>query len=109
MLCAYLDAFSGLSGDMLVAALLGLGVEFNDFKSAMGSLDLSGFQLRLGRRELSGISATKFDVEVSQPQPERHLSEILSLIDRSSLAAAVKSKAAVIFSTLAEAEAAIHN
>jgi pyridinium-3,5-bisthiocarboxylic acid mononucleotide nickel chelatase len=109
MVCAYLDAFSGLSGDMLVGALLDLGLQFDQFKQAMDSLDLHGCELRLARRELSGISAAKFDVAVSQPQPERHLSEIRTIIDGSSVADRIKAKAVAIFSALAEAEAKVHN
>jgi uncharacterized protein (TIGR00299 family) protein len=109
MVCAYLDAFSGLSGDMLVGALLDLGPDFAEFKAAMESLRMRGCQLHLARRELSGISAAKFDVEVSEPQPERHLSDIRIIINGSSLSDEVKTKALVIFSALADAEAKVHN
>jgi pyridinium-3,5-bisthiocarboxylic acid mononucleotide nickel chelatase len=109
MVCAYLDAFSGLSGDMLVGALLDLGLPFAEFKRAMDSLDLTGCQLHLGRRELSGVSAAKFDVEVNQAQPERHLSDIQTIIERSRLADEVKGKAMSVFGALAVAEAKVHN
>jgi uncharacterized protein (TIGR00299 family) protein len=109
MVCAYLDAFSGLSGDMLVGALLDLGLDFAKFKQEMDSLQLRGCELHLARRELSGISAAKFDVEVSQWQPERHLSDIRAIVERSSLGEDVKAKAVAIFSALASAEAKVHN
>lgn len=109
MVCAYLDAFSGLSGDMLVGALLDLGLDFAQFKDAMGLLGLHGCELRLGRRELSGISAARFDVEVAEPQPERHLQDIRVIIERSGLAQDVKDKAIAIFTALAGAEAKVHN
>ena len=109
MVCAYLDAFSGLSGDMLVGALLDLGIDFANFKAAMASLELRGCELHLGRRELSGISAAKFEVEVSGAQPERHLSDIRATIEQSALAPDVKRKAVEIFSALAVAEAKVHN
>jgi uncharacterized protein (TIGR00299 family) protein len=75
----------------------------------MDSLQLRGCELHLARRELSGISAAKFDVEVSQWQPERHLSDIRAIIERSSLGEDVKAKAVAIFSALASAEAKVHN
>ncbi|SRR5579885_550656 len=109
MLCAYLDAFSGISGDMLVGALLDLGLDFTAFTAAMASLELPGCELRLGRRELSGISAARFEVKVSQPQPERHLDEIRALIERGRFSDSIKAAAIGIFSVLAEAEAKIHN
>ncbi len=94
---------------MLVGALLDLGLDFDVFKSAMTSLDLHGYELRITRRELSGISAAKFDVLVTDPQPERHLSEIRDIIERGRFADRVKTKALGIFRVLAEAEAKIHN
>jgi pyridinium-3,5-bisthiocarboxylic acid mononucleotide nickel chelatase len=109
MVCGYLDAFSGLSGDMLVGALLDLGIDFAQFNQALAALGLRGCELRLGRRELSGISAAKFDVEVSEPQPERHLSDIRAIIEHGALDAGVKRKAIDIFSALAVAEAKVHN
>src|SRR5690242_338139 len=109
MASVYLDAFSGLSGDTLLGALLDLGLDFAQFKADLASLQLQGYELRLGRRELSGISAARFEVEVSQPQPERHLSDIRTIIDRSTVADGVKEKAVAIFSALADAEAKVHN
>ncbi|HLX37272.1 MAG TPA: nickel pincer cofactor biosynthesis protein LarC, partial [Candidatus Binataceae bacterium] len=53
--------------------------------------------------------ALKFDVEVSEPQPERHFGEIRALIDASQLAATVKHRAISIFEALAQAEAKIHD
>jgi pyridinium-3,5-bisthiocarboxylic acid mononucleotide nickel chelatase len=109
MVCGYLDAFSGLSGDMLIGALLDMGIDFAKFGPAMAALELRGYELRLGRRELSGISAAKFEVDVSEPQPERHLGDIREIIERSTLDAGVKRKAMRIFSALAVAEAKVHN
>ncbi len=109
MISAYLDAFSGLSGDMLVGAMLDLGLDFARFREQMASLRLQGCELRLGRRELCGISAAKFEVEVAQPQPERHLRDIRAIIEASALDEAVKDKTMAIFGALAEAEAKVHN
>src|SRR5208282_5639977 len=49
MVSAYLDAFSGLSGDMLVGALADLGIDFQQFKLALESLGLRGYQVYLRR------------------------------------------------------------
>ncbi len=94
---------------MLVGALLDLGIDFGAFKQALAALELRGCELRLGRRELSGISAAKFDVEVSGPQPERHLSDIRTTIEQTALDHEVKRKAVAIFSALAVAEAKVHD
>ena len=106
---AFLDAFSGLSGDMLVGALLDCGLDLHDLEQALSSIKLAGYRIGCRRRELSGISAVKFDVEVSDPQPERRLGEIRSLIESSNLADGVKRTAIAAFVALAEAEAKVHS
>jgi len=109
MKTAYLDAFSGLSGDMLVGALLDAGIEFKNLEAALVSLPLKGARLSCRRKTVSGIAAMKFDVEVTEPQPERHLSQILAMIEESSLGAAAKRRARAIFEVLADAEAKVHH
>jgi pyridinium-3,5-bisthiocarboxylic acid mononucleotide nickel chelatase len=109
MKTAYFDAFSGLSGDMIVGAILDCGADFEEFERAIGSMPITGYRLSTRRKILSGISALKFDVEVTERQPERHFGEIRALIDASSLAATVRSRAISIFEVLAQAEAKIHN
>jgi len=109
MKTAYLDAFSGLSGDMIVGAILDCGVEFAGFERAIGAVPLSGYRLSTRRKVASGISALKFEVEVTEPQPERHFGEIRAMINSSALADSVKRRAIAIFEVLAGAEAKIHN
>src|SRR5580658_9667042 len=109
MKTAYLDAFSGLSGDMIVGAILDCGADFGEFDRATNSMGLTGYRLSTRRKVVSGISALKFDVEVSEPQPERHFGEIRALIDSSQLSATIKQRATSIFEVLANAEAKIHN
>jgi len=68
-----------------------------------------GYRLSTRRKVASGISALKFDVEVTEPQPERHFGEIRAMIVSSSLTDTVKRRAIAIFEVLANAEAKIHN
>ncbi len=105
MKTAYLDAFSGLSGDMLVGALLDAGVDFKNLEGALASLPFKGARLSCRRKTVSGIAAMKFDVEVMEAQPERHLAQILAMIEASSIGAAAKRRAGAIFAVLADAEA----
>jgi uncharacterized protein (TIGR00299 family) protein len=109
MKTAYLDAFSGLSGDMLVGALLDCGVEFGTLKETLDSLPLKGCRLSSRRKTVSGIAAVKFEVAVTEPQPERHLGEISTMIDACSISDAAKRRASAIFQALAEAEAKVHH
>jgi uncharacterized protein (TIGR00299 family) protein len=109
MKTAYLDAFSGLSGDMLVGALLDAGIDFHYLEAALASLPLKGARLSCRRKTVSGIAAIKFDVEVTEKQPERHLSQILAMIEASSIGAPTKRRATAIFEVLADAEAKVHH
>ena len=53
MRIAYLDCFSGLSGDMLVGALLDSGLPFDDLKSALQTLPLKGYHLEAEEAHLA--------------------------------------------------------
>jgi pyridinium-3,5-bisthiocarboxylic acid mononucleotide nickel chelatase len=109
MKSAFLDAFSGLSGDMIAGAMLDAGADFDALRVSLASLPLDGYRLATRRKLVSGISALKFDVEVSALQPERHLSDIREIVRRASaLSDSVKDRAMAIFGVLAEAEAKIH-
>ena len=108
MKTAYLDAFSGLSGDMMVGALLDAGADAAALDHAMAGLGLHGYRISTRRKDVSGIAAIKFDVEVLEAQPERHLSEILTMIDRAALAPRATHNAIAILEALADAEAKVH-
>jgi uncharacterized protein (TIGR00299 family) protein len=114
MKTAYLDAFSGLSGDMMVGALLDAGADAAALDHAMAGLGLHGYRISTRRKDVSGIAAIKFDVEILEAQPERHLGEILALIDRASsidraaLSPRASRNAIAIFEALADAEAKVH-
>jgi pyridinium-3,5-bisthiocarboxylic acid mononucleotide nickel chelatase len=108
MKTAYLDAFSGLSGDMIVGALLDCGADLDELKRVLDSLPLKGYRVATRRKMVSGISALKFEVEVLEPQPERHLGEIRAIIEAGDMSPSVKRDANAIFAALAEAEAKVH-
>ncbi|MBE3604009.1 nickel pincer cofactor biosynthesis protein LarC [bacterium] len=108
MKSAYLDAFSGVSGDMMIGALIDAGADAAALEQAVGALGLRGYRIVIGRRDLSGIAAVKFDVEVSEPQPERHLGEILRMIERAGLPTRAERAAVATFRALADAEAKVH-
>lgn len=107
---AYFDCFSGCSGDMILGALLDLGLPLETLERKLGSLALGGYRLSVQKVKRSIINASKFTVVMDEnlPQPERSLADILKIIDESSLSKAVKEKGSVIFRHLGEAEAAVH-
>jgi hypothetical protein len=108
MKTAYLDAFSGLSGDMMVGALIDVGADAAALDRAMAGLGLRGYRIATRRKDVSGIAAMKFDVEVSEAQPERHLGEILRMIEGAGLSQRATDNAVAIFQALGEAEAKVH-
>src|SRR5512145_972508 len=61
----YLDCFAGASGDMLVGAMLDCGLDFELLRSELLKLGVEGYELSLRRVDRSGISAAKFDVNLT--------------------------------------------
>ncbi len=58
----YFDCFAGISGDMAVAAMLGLGVDADYLKEELGKLNIPGYKIECRKVMKKGISALKFDV-----------------------------------------------
>ncbi len=106
---AYFDAFSGISGDMVIGALLDLGLSLDLLKSEFSKLPLDGYTLRRSERVQHGIHAIKFDIGVTGEQHERSFRSIAAMLNASTLSDTVKTTALKIFTRLAEAEASVHN
>lgn len=104
----YIDCFSGISGDMFVAACLDLGVSIEELKEELLKLPVKGYKIEIKKAMRSGISAYTFLVEVLEPQPFRTAKEIFSLLRESDLDTKVKEDAQRIFQILADAEAKVH-
>ncbi len=105
----FFDAPSGLSGDMIVGGLIDLGVPVTVIESALSAIDLDGYHVHLGKREQSGIFASKFDVHVDQGQPQRSFATIHAMLEGSRLDDATRAVALRIFLHLARAEAKVHH
>jgi uncharacterized protein (TIGR00299 family) protein len=105
----YFDAASGASGDMLLGAVVDLGLPLDRLREDLANLPLSGYRLEATRVSRSGLAATKVDVHVDEEKPaHRHLGDIVRLIEQSRLSSDVKEQAEALFLRLAEAEAAVH-
>jgi hypothetical protein len=109
MKLAYFDCFSGISGDMLLGALLDAGVPLPDLQTQLQALDLPGWELTSEKVWKNGMAATYAKVRAKDTTTHRSLSTILEIIEKSSLAAPVKAQAADIFKKLGEAEASVHD
>ncbi len=108
MRACYLDAFSGISGDMTVGALIDAGADFSALTEALDSLN-TGARFRVEKTKRRGIAASKFHVEGAETKSHRHLSHILELIERSALPANAKANSQAIFRRLGNAEARVHD
>ena len=120
MKIAYLDTFSGISGDMTVGALLHLGLPLDALRDTLATLALEGVQVSAERVQRSGIDAIKFHVRVHGEHPDpphahhahdhahRPYADIRALLEGSALPARVKELALTIFRRLAEAEGRVH-
>jgi uncharacterized protein (TIGR00299 family) protein len=107
MKICYLDAFSGISGDMTVGALIDAGADRNAILHALASLG-TGAKLEIEQTTRRGIRASKFRVTGGDGQKHRHLNQILEIIEKSESADQVKQNAAAVFRRLGEAESKIH-
>ncbi|PYT23578.1 MAG: nickel pincer cofactor biosynthesis protein LarC [Acidobacteria bacterium] len=108
MRIGYLDAFSGISGDMLVGALADAGADSAAIADALGSLG-TGASVSFEKVKRCGIAATKFHVRIEEASKHRHLSGILKMIEAAAFPDRVKQNASAVFRRLGEAEAAVHN
>ena len=104
----YFDASAGLSGDMILGALLDLGVSTPLFKKKMAELNLP-VEIRVKETKRSSLRALKVDVLVkAQKSSARKWPDIEALIKKSSFSPFVQKTSLVIFKKLFQAEAKVH-
>ncbi len=105
---AYFDCFSGVSGDMILGALLHAGAPFDDLKAQLSLLNVSGYSLETEDVVRQGIKGVYCRVKTEEHHHHRHLPDIEKIIRESGVAESVKEKAIRIFTNLAEAEGRVH-
>ena len=130
----YLECYSGISGDMTVAALLDLGADKNVLLKSIESLKLTGYKIKISDVVKSGIKACDFDVVLDEHHENhdhdmeylhgdkkeehhhhhhhhehRHYTDIIDIINNSEISDNAKNISLKIFDVLAESEAKAHN
>lgn len=105
---AYFDCFSGISGDMVLGALIDLGVPVDWISAQLHKLPLSGFSLRVEKTFRSHIAGTRVHVDIDDAGHFRTWFDIRELIGAADLPEPVRSRSLAVFSRLAEVEARIH-
>ncbi|NLZ18050.1 MAG: nickel pincer cofactor biosynthesis protein LarC [Desulfobulbaceae bacterium] len=108
MRVAYLDCFSGISGDMFLGALLDAGFPAEALEDIYAALGLDGISLHQQQLLVQGISAVRVDIQCAEGHHHRGLKEITVILEQAQLAPEVRNGALRVFSKLAQAEAAVH-
>jgi hypothetical protein len=108
MKVAYFDCFSGVSGNMILGALLDAGLPLEELQAELNKLPFSGYQISVKRVQKLGLFGTHVEVKVEENPEPRHLSDILDILNQSTLEPFLKDRAGQIFQRIAQVEAEIH-
>ncbi|MEM8945992.1 MAG: nickel pincer cofactor biosynthesis protein LarC [Planctomycetota bacterium] len=108
MRIAYLDCASGVSGDMMLGALIDAGVDLAAVQTGIDSLGLPSCRLAIEEVKKQGFRALQLTVEHEPEHAHRHLHHIVEMIEGSTLTPSQRELALRIFNRLAEAEAKVH-
>ncbi|MFH0926768.1 MAG: nickel pincer cofactor biosynthesis protein LarC [bacterium] len=109
MSIAYLDCFAGISGDMFLGALLGLGIDLCTLQNELEKLNLSGYTINLLQVKKISLLGNKFEVKIiDKKHQHRNLADIQNIIGESSLEEKIKKKGLDMFETLGRIEAKVH-
>jgi uncharacterized protein (TIGR00299 family) protein len=107
MRALHFDCFSGISGDMTVAALIDAGVDADAIRRGIESLGLP-IKFQVAKIRKGGFAATQIEFEVPEEHVHRHLPDIEEILARGQLTDRQRELALRIFRKLAVAEAAVH-
>jgi uncharacterized protein (TIGR00299 family) protein len=107
MKICYLDAFSGISGDMTVGALIDAGADTARIVQALESLG-TGAKFEIEKTSRRGVAALKFRVIAGESKSHRHLKHVQELIAKSQLSERARQNSNAVFQRLGEAEAKVH-
>lgn len=108
MRLAYFDCHAGVSGDMILGALVDAGLQVEVLQRELDKLGLEGVVLQDEKVKRHGIAATKIDVVAEEGHHHRRLQDVLGIIDAADISSGAKRQTCAIFRRLAEAEAEVH-
>ena len=108
MRVAYLDCATGISGDMLLGALIDVGWPEQRLRELIGKLKIGDVQLKVDRVSKRGITATQVNVLSSSHQPHRGLHDLTTIVLNADLPQSIQQRAIAALQLLAEAESQVH-
>ncbi|MEW6619802.1 MAG: nickel pincer cofactor biosynthesis protein LarC [bacterium] len=107
MKIAYFDCFSGISGDMILGALVDAGLNFEDLRNELKKIPVADYEIKYEKMIKKGIACTKVDVitasEIGSP------AEMIELVEKSTLEDDMKQKSKKILYRMGEVEAKVHS
>jgi uncharacterized protein (TIGR00299 family) protein len=109
MKIVYFDCFSGISGDMVMGALVDAGCELGSIEGELRRLPIDGWTISAEKVARGALSATHVKVESGEDHPHRSLEIILEMINQAGLSPRIADRASRIFQRLGEAESRVHN
>lgn len=104
----YLDCPMGISGDMFLAALIDMGVDFKKILKELERLGVGPIDVRIKKEVRHSITGTTFRVRTKDEKHHRTFKDIKKIIEKSGLEKSVKDLSVKIFSIIADAEGKIH-
>ncbi len=108
----YFDCFSGISGDMILGALVSIGVDLKKIQKGLRTLNLNGCKVNSRQVKRNGFIGTKVNVVLNQTSQKSHharsFNDIKSLIEKSDLPKIVKFNSIAIFRLIGKVEAKVH-
>ncbi len=110
MKIAYFDCFAGVSGDMILGALLDAGLKLKELERALSHVPVKGYRIEARRVMRGGLAGTKASVRLERGAGRgvRGLGDIRAILKRSRLSPAIIATAERVFTELARAEARVH-
>lgn len=109
MKAVFFDAFSGISGDMCLGALVDAGCPAEELKSVLSQLLIPSFDLRWEKVMRGPMSGTKVHVVVEEEHHvHRHLHHVLEITDRAPWPGRVREQIEQVYTALAQAEGRVH-
>jgi uncharacterized protein (TIGR00299 family) protein len=108
MRVAYLDCAAGISGDMLLGALIDAGWPEHRLRELIAKLKIGEVQLKADRVSKRGIAATQVSILSSPHQPHRGLHDLATIVLQADLPSSIQQRAVAALQLLAEAESQVH-
>ncbi|MFP4012651.1 MAG: nickel pincer cofactor biosynthesis protein LarC [Chitinispirillaceae bacterium] len=104
----YFDLMSGAGGDMILASLIGLGVDVSYLREQFGKLGIGGLTVGTQKVKRHGIECCHLLLNWDEQHEYRHIHQIVEIINRGSFSDKVVDRCIAVLDRLAEAEAAVH-